>query len=70
MDQKPEINLVISFCQARNMTTCLHYKLKLLSLSLLVRCTQKKRFEGGLSVVSFPLSFFEAKVKSWEPHFG
>lgn len=70
MDQKPEINHAISFRQARNMTTCHDYKLKLLSLSLLARCTQKKRFKGGLSVVSFPLSFFEAKVKLWEPRFG
>ena len=70
MDEKPEINHVISFCQAGNMTTCLDYKLKLLSLSLLVPCTQKKRIKGGLSVVSSPLSFFEAEVKLWEPYFG
>ena len=51
------------------MTNCLNYKLERLSSSLLIFCTQNKRFKGGLAVVSFPSSWFEAKVKLWEPNF-
>ena len=51
---------------------CAHvynYKLKRLGSSLLIFCTQNKRFKGGLAVVSFPSSWFEAKIKLWEPNF-
>ena len=54
---------------SKELTKCLNYKLKRLSSSLLIYCIQNKRFKGGLAVVSFPSSWFEAKVKLWEPNF-
>ena len=54
---------------SKEVTNCLNYNLKRLSSSLLIFCIQNKRFKGGLAVVSFPSSWFEAKVKLWEPNF-
>ena len=47
MDQKPEVNIiVIRFCfhklLSKELTTCLNYKLKRLSFSLLICCTQNE----------------------------
>ena len=54
---------------SKELTNCLNYKLKRLSSSLLIFSTQNKRLKGGLAVVSFPSSWFEAKVMLWEPNF-
>ena len=53
----------------KELTKCLNCKLKRLSSSLLIFCIQNKRFKGGLAVVSFPSSWFEAKVNLWELNF-
>ena len=54
---------------SKELTKCLNYKLKRLGSSLLIFCIKNKRVKGGLPVVSFPSSWFEAKVKLWEPNF-
>ena len=63
MDQKPEVNIVIRFCyhklSSNELTACLNYKLKRLSFSLLICCTQNRIFKGGLAVVSFSSSWFD-----------
>ena len=71
MHQKPEVNIVITsfILSNKELTKCLNYKLKRLNSSLLIFCIQNKRFNGGLAVVSFPSSWFEAKVKLREPNF-
>ena len=61
-DQKPEVNVVIRFSfyklSIKELAKCLHYKLKRLSCSLLICCTQNKIFKEGLAVVSFISSLF------------
>ena len=54
---------------SKELKKCLDYTLKRLSSSLSIFCIQNKRFKGHLTVVSFPSSWFEAKVKLWEPNF-
>ena len=60
MHQKPEVNIVVRFffykLSSKELTTCLTYKLKRLSFSLLICCTQNKMFKGGLANVSFSSS--------------
>ena len=60
-----EVNVVIRFSfyklSIKKLTKCLNYKLKRLSSSLLICCTQNKLFKGGLVVVSLISSLFEAK---------
>ena len=60
MHQKLEVNIVVRFffykLSSKELTTCLNYKLKRMSFSLLICCTQKKMFKGGLANVSFSSS--------------
>ena len=52
MDQKPEVNNVVRFCyhklSSNELTTCLNYKLKRLSFSLLICCTQNEYSKEAL----------------------
>ena len=60
MDQKPEVNIiVIMLCfyklSSKELTTCLNYKLKRLSFSLLICRTQSKYSEEALPLSPFRL---------------